>query len=240
MTRVARRSLCGRSGGRTPGRARRPPPARPLARLPPAPREGPLPPAEHGGGSPAPTRLRLSSTPAFFFFSFLSRCKTQNQSKGKKKSFDSSDVFSREPPTRETKASGLHRPAAAGVAWLSALPLARGVFCSKPSGFTAAKLPLVPRHCGNRPLVSPIRQPGSGGRATDPCARAEGSLGGRLSSLIASEAAGGDAGCPPREPPYPSAVLSGAGDRWHGVGRFVLSVRAARGPGRAGPGRAVS
>lgn len=125
-----------------------------------------------GGGTSSPLSTPSSGN-------FLSRCKTQKESKGiKRKAFNSSDVF-----------PGSHRR---GRPRPKAPPLSpAGVSCSEPSA------PLRPRCSVSQalrdcPLASPL--PG-----TVPV--------GRLSSLIASEAAGGGCGLPPGNP-------CGAGDRW--------------------------
>lgn len=133
-----------------------------------------------GGTPPPPAPLNPSSGNLF-----LSRCKTQKESKGKRKAFNSSDVF---PGSRRRERP---RPKAPPLAWGGK----GGVSCSEPSGSAAATLPLVPGTAGLSPRV-PL--PG-----TVPA--------GRLSSLIASEAAGG-CGLPPGDP-------CGAGGRWwHGGG----------------------
>lgn len=139
-------------------------------------------------------RPQLGSTPGGSFKNGLyfslqkSRKKKKNQSKGNIKAFDSSTVWSRQPPG-ETKAGG--PPPRRGF---SARPLARDAFFSsntprtEPSGIPAAKL--VPRPQGAAALSPRIPR----GRAASP----------PPPPLLLW---GGGAA------PLPLARLSGAGDR---------------------------
>lgn len=150
VRRVARWSLCGWRGGDTAGRGCCP----------------------RRGGTISPL-----STPALEIF--LSRCKTQKESKGKRKALILPTSF---PGATAERGRG------------------RRLLLSPGGGFLLRALRLrfghaapCPRHCGIVPS----------------CPRAGTVPAGRLSSFIASEAAGG-CGLPPRDP-------CGAGDRWwHG------------------------